>query len=471
MEKRDYFTKKPIPEEFEISLGDGVYYDKRNLITNSLGMSVHVHNPKNVIDYFTGELLNGGQAMKFLGLNKKGKIEEYFTFDRYRLIEIRPAYKWKRKLYRYVLDVKTTKVIGYKESFYDGFFYDPHADVKISSRPVPYREFSLPKIPNTRKDKIKYGILSPTNLISEGKDYTIGYEIETSSGFIPHYVHKYLNICCVYDGSIRDDNGKKRVGGEYVTGVLKGDAGFKHLYEIMKELSKRCTINKTCSFHVHVGNFNQSKTTIVALYKLAQMVENEVFQMMPPSRSMSNHAHKMKKVNFTFNKSESYDMNIDRLYRDIFRIISLGKSPGKNLNRNNNHPAGDHCGFDTSTPRYWWVNFVPLLFNLKGPGNWTIEWRAHSATLNFTKAKNWSLIVQGLVYVAENYPKLVFDSKTFTLEKAMKLAYKGKGNYLSRYINERKEIFKERGKLVEGLEYSVDEVKKNSLKYSDAIWD
>jgi hypothetical protein len=277
----------------------------------------------------------------------------------------------------------------------------------------------------------------------------------------------------VYDGSIRDDNGNKHVGGEYVTGVLRGDNGLRHLYKIVLEISKRCSINKTCSIHIHVGSIVFNKELIISLWKLNQQLEDELYSMMPKSRLSREHCRKMKRVNFDFSKKNvSRDVLIDSYYNQIFEIVSIGKKPSKTVNKKFNHPAGDHCGFNTSTPRYWWLNFIPAMFNLKGEGNETIEFRMHSATLNFSKIKNWLLIVFGIVSVAENNQKFIFDNKDITLRDVMNLAYPSKGKYLSDYIDERKQLFNNpKNKLFENAEYFIDRnIEKVDVSIKDTLW-
>ena len=201
------------------------------------------------------------------------------------------------------------------------------------------------------------------------------------------------------------------------------------------------------------------------------MLEAELYSMMPASRKTRAHCRPIQKVNFKFNKNQSYDININNLYRKLFHIVSLGKYPSRTVNKKFNHPAGEHCGFDTSTPRYWWINFVPAMFNLKGEDNYTIEYRMHSSTLNFTKAKNWILITMAITYFAENYSKTIFSKSKITLEEVIKTAFPKKADYLNRYIKERKDLFSVGVQMIENLEYNKEDEIKKSLKYEDAIWD
>jgi len=379
----------------------------------------------------------------------------------------------KRK-YQCIENIDAAKKLGIKEDLFGGVLYNK-AGYKPADAPVKYYRFGFPIV--RKEDAMKFGEISPTYLISEGKKYTMGIEIETSGGYVPNYIAENLNMKSEYDGSIRNDNGDRNYGGEYVTGVLRGDNGFKHLYKIFSELSKRCSINNTCSLHVHLGNTTFNKETIISIWKVAQMLEAELYSMMPSSRKSRAHCRPIYNVDFSIiNKKNSvlpYKQRVSSVYNKIFEIVSLGKKPSKVTNKKYGHPAGDHCGFNTSTPRYWWINFVPVMFNLKGEENYTIEYRMHSATLDFTKAKNWILIVMGILYYSENFKRDVFSKKTLTLEEVMKKSYPGKGLYLTNYINERKDFFsgkKNSSSLAEKSEYFVErELNLNNAKIRDII--
>jgi hypothetical protein len=370
------------------------------------------------------------------------------------------------------LSAKVALDAGFKEDVFGAYYYDPEVILPITV-PPKCRKFSFPIV--TKKDAIKYGTKSQTFHISEGKKYTFGVELETSGGAIPPNIANNLNIACVPDGSIRDDNGNKWYGGEYVTGVLQGDIGMKHLYKITNELRKRCVINNTCSIHVHVGGVDFDKRMIVMLWKLSQTLESELYDMMPASRIKREHCRKMKPVKFNFKRKDaSTDLLLDAYFEQIFMIVSLGQKPSKTVNKNFNHPAGSHCGYDTSTPRYWWINFVPAMFNLKGKENYTIEMRMHSATLNFTKIKNWILICQAIVYVSENHSKFIMENDNITLKQVIDLAYPLKNKYLNDYIESRKQLFlgSPANSLQEKKEYFIDrEMTSVDKSLTETIWD
>jgi hypothetical protein len=351
----------------------------------------------------------------------------------------------------YVQSMEIASKLGFVEDYNSALFCE---NKYIGSFPKKsYEKFAKLIIPSG--NEVKFGMKSPTFLITEGKRFTFGVEIETYNGLIPRYLRKDLNIDCQYDGSIRDQNGQKDRGGEYTTGVLTGDAGFIHLYKIVDELSKRCEINNTCSIHVHIGNIPYSKEFIVLVYKLLLMIEDEVYNMMPPSRRTREHCRPMKPININFKKPIiPFELAIDNYFSEIVNIMSLGKFPSKNINRNLNHPNGRFCGYDRSTPRYWWINFIPMLFNIKGVGNHTMEMRPHSASLNYEKIKNWILITMGIFSYALNHQKDIIERNNITLSEIMAAEYLHKGSYLSSYIEKRKTFFAQYKDSAEEAEYA-----------------
>lgn len=408
-----------------------------------------VDDPKIQLDFLSGGYIHvdGGQVMQAYS-----EINDENAFDKLIYAYVKTTKQGAeflsnivevidgRKTVHYCGDFNHLLSKGYKENYNNGRFYK-----KTSKANVPmsnYVKFKHPKIESTA-DMFKFGAISPTNMISERKPYTFGIEIETYKGIIPPHVRKNLNIDSQYDGSVRDENGKKDTGGEYTTGVLYGDNGFKHLYEIMTEISRRCLINNTCSVHVHLGNIIFNKETIVLLYKIYQMIENELFSMMPPSRLHRAHCSHMTKKNFTLtNRGIPYEVLIDQYYRDIFKMMSLGEPASAKTNKEFNHPRGKTCGWDQSTPRYWWVNFVPALFNVKGKDNYTIEVRNMHATLDFDIIKNWVLINMAIVSFVENNKRAIIEAKKLTLKQIIESEFSTKHEYLNDYIQSRKDLFK-----------------------------
>ena len=92
---------------------------------------------------------------------------------------------------------------GFVESMKSGYFFLPkHLE---HDKQQSYRKFSNIKHEgNTEvEDYAKFGISSPTFLITEGKRYSCGIELETSSGIIPGHIERNFNMKCVRDGSVQ----------------------------------------------------------------------------------------------------------------------------------------------------------------------------------------------------------------------------------------------------------------------------
>lgn len=348
-----------------------------------------------------------------------------------------------------ILYVKTEEDainLGLVEDLRSGCFVSENLLKKIPKKESPRFESS--------KFFYDYSKRMPkTNNISENKDYTFGVELETYSGYIPNYIRKRLSISSHYDGSIRNSENQKMPGGEYVTDVLRYDSGFKHLKDITFELSRRCLINHTCSVHIHFGNIIFNKEFIVLLYKLSIIIQNELFLMMPPSRRKNEYCQfvsskplelvtpscfkDVRKVNK--NDTKAY---INDAYSQIVKCISLGKMPSSSINKNLNHPNGRYCGYNRSSPRYWWLNFLPTLFTIESGRDHTIEFRAHSATLNYEKIKNFILICMGILSFVEDHKEDIYQARlvpgSITLSEIMLKTFPKKAQYLINYITQRK---------------------------------
>lgn len=432
---------------------DGEYRPETDVVYLHDGMPCFSKDEGLFKDKYTGEYghLNYGKNITLL--TESGKISPAIPKDHYVPIDGTSS--------TFALNTDVAEKYGLKEDFFAGKLI-PTSKASLSV-PDKYIKFKHPVVPSTLIDEIKFGKKSPTNIISEGKSYTFGVEIETSGGRLPSYARIDLNTDCQYDGSILTDGGSKDYGGEYTTGVLFGDAGFRQLYLILKELSKRCCINKTCSVHVHLGNIIFNKENTVLLYKMFSLLEEELFSMVTPSRKNREHCKKIRKLNINLSKRGiPYRALINSYYNTIVKIVSVvDKEPCSEMNKRHNHPLGRTCNYDKSTPRYWWVNFVPALFNIKGVGNYTIEVRNHSASLDYVVIRNWVLICMAIVSFVENNKKIAIECKSIRLSDILKSEYRLKSNYLIEYVESRKKLFNGDS----AVSNEVDEYKAS--KYSD----
>lgn len=364
----------------------------------------------------------------------------------------------------------------------DTYFFK--RELKIMDKKKPYRKFDNVYYKQTSKEmlvnkvdnkietvntlsknillrNLTMGVDSLTHLILENKRYTFGIELETCEGRLESEDVTDLNIKAVHDGSLRDADGNTP-GGEYVTGILYGDSGFKQLNEICKTLSNKCKINNQCGVHVHIGNMNWNKEDVVYSYILAELLENSIFNILPKSRRSNNYCRRLTpllldKTTYLFSSPSNSDYlaKIDEFYNLIHKEVSglnTNDGPTDKINKNTNHPKGSKCGYDKLSQRYCWLNYVTLLFNTKEINDsHTLEFRNHGATLNFTKIKNWVKICIAFVHFVENFKNIIKsgkfidkDGKTYSLdlELIIVMSYPKTARPLIEYIRERKELFK-----------------------------
>lgn len=332
-----------------------------------------------------------------------------------------------------------------------------------------YEKYNL----TTKIKDTTLGTVSPTHLLSNGMQYTFGVEIETSGGSIPYRyaLANKLNVKSDYDGSVN--------GGEYITGILKGDAGFIHLNKLLKILRKTTTINKTCGIHVHIGGADFNKAFTVFSYLLGLRIEKEVFQTLPKSRSHNRYCDFLYKLESagiydivnTFD-THGYEAGVDMIYDWLYRDMSYGDLPGEYNNKMVQHKHGRYCGQYHDVPmeanfRYKWLNLIPCNFNMKGAHTLeiakkrnTIEFRNHSASLSSIKIRNWVLFCMAYVSFVENNKSKILDLKTpLNLDVILKEAYGRKANPLINYFNERKKMFSDSG---ESTEYNQDKINEET---------
>lgn len=344
------------------------------------------------------------------------------------------------------------------------------------------------------KTNIKFGVESLTYQVFEGIEYTYGIEIETCIGRPPEKEITELNLKAVHDGSLRDEN-NETPGGEYVTGVLKGDSGLVQLHEICRVLSSSCAINNKCGVHVHVGSLDWNKENIVYSYILAEILEDEIFAILPKSRRNNSYCRNLTPLTLkSLDKliatkgREQYSLMIDDLYDTIYKEVTFIKGDrrleggatfndedgdrdtvrlqttvsNRTTNRDRQHPLGAKCGYNKDAQRYCWLNYVTLLYNTKGGKNSkTLEFRPHSATMNFNKIRNWTKICFAFCRFVEDYKSLINTGKV-SLEDVIAKVYPKTGESLIKYIKERKQVFTTQSESIDYVEEVIP--KKKSIK-------
>jgi hypothetical protein len=336
-------------------------------------------------------------------------------------------------------------------------------------------DFLSKPIQKTLKEKeYLIGKYSPSNVNFEKNKYSFGVEIETSGSSIR--AHDLLlnnaNVSSLRDGSV--------AGHEFVTPVLVGDAGLQQLNNVMNIINKTSQIDKTCGIHVHIGGANFNKDFTVLAFILGLKLEEEFLSVVPNSRKNNEYCGKFSDFDFDYDyplkaiKEHGYEMGIALSYEFLYRkMIYNDRADLSDYDPMQTHPNGRYCGKYNGIDnfrnfRYKWLNLIPTVFNMKNGRNnaevserATIEFRHHSATLNFNKVKNWIFLCSAFVRYVENNRKDIIEKDNITLKDLLSEAYPKKGSYLNNYFEQRKTLFNTTDVAVENAEYVTDQkVKK-----------
>ncbi len=326
----------------------------------------------------------------------------------------------------------------------------------------------------------QYHELQPTRKLTKDsyklakllKGLSFGIEFETSCGRVREQDLSILGVVPLRDGSIK--------GFEYTTipygmkdetlketSLINLSKDLLSLKNLCSELNAKTQINNSCSMHLHIGGGRKDKLYLIALYMLANKLQDEMFLMQPKFKedsvkyigSQRNYCQKLDDLglskNCIFDKSsilkDSYCDSVDLHFNNIFKFLSGGYDIGSKFNRKNHtHPYQRKW---ERTARYHWINLVNCVFSDSG----TIEFRLHSSTLNFTKVLNWILICSAIVKYADTHTKEIISGSIGRVDlDTVILGYSNNFrdkknispyglfiyNYLNAYIKERKDYFK-----------------------------
>lgn len=346
----------------------------------------------------------------------------------------------------------------FKEDLNNGVFYhkDNFNETFKKAKKIQYRKHKgkFGEFFNSIKDKPN------TFLKTFGMRFKFGLETETISGYFPQYLDNFLFYSAVHDGSLRDAGDNNVYGMEMVSDVLQGDLGLKHMKKILYEMSRRCLTNKKCSNHFHIsGDKNTfNKENIVLMYYLYRSLENELFSMMPISRRDNEYCRRLEPININLdNITKDRKYYIDLYYKEIVEFLSQKEPLGSHVNKKKDHPKGPKCGYDHSTARYCWVNFIPAVFDTRGNSQYTIEFRLMSASTSYYKIKNWLLLCFALVDIVENHKQEIYKHKQLTLSNIIEICYPRNFKKIVDYIDLRKKKFEDNSESVEIKDYLDNE--------------
>lgn len=270
---------------------------------------------------------------------------------------------------------------------------------------------------------------STTHTETNGMRYTFGVEIETSNGVVSNDDRYDYNWACVDDGSID--------GGEYVTGIFKGDKGFKELKGICKALeSSNHEVDEKCGLHVHIGDAHFNKRFSILSIMLGCQLEDELFAMLPPSRQNNSYCRKIKKG---FSKTNMLN-GVKQLGRYVFGDTNNDKEQNQlstgacYLNKKINRKQDREKYCDN---RYVWLNLVRCNQATDSP---TIEFRQHSGTITYDKIKNCILICMSFVNFVENHQRRIIEGGV-TLKEVIEKSLGKKAPEVLKYVEERTKKF------------------------------
>lgn len=322
------------------------------------------------------------------------------------------------------------------------------------------------------------GSYSPSNINFEKVKYTFGVEIETSESSITpgDLLLNNANVMSLRDGSVPD-------GHEFVTGVLTGDSGLNQLNNIVKTISRYSQIDKSCGVHVHVGGADFNKNFVVLAYILGLKVEDEILSLVPNSRKNNPYCGRFTDFPFDYEyplkaiQQHGFEMGVALAFEFIYRKMSYDDGFDMvNYDRLSTHRHGRYCGKyngveNEANFRYKWLNLIPTVFNMKSAASLaqlreraTIEFRHHSATLNFTKIKNFILLCSAFVKYVENNREDIINKEQITVADLLKEAYPKKHKVLTSYFESRKTLFNTRDNAIEEKEYENEFNKRKTKK-------
>lgn len=235
-------------------------------------------------------------------------------------------------------------------------------------------------------------------------DVTFGAELECIRGYLPEHIQYQTGVVVCRDGSLHDEDGTQ--GPEFTTIPLQGAKGVQSLINLCNALQDRTIVDKHCSMHLHLGNLPTSRVFLVALYKLAVMIQDELFAMFPYYKlderkyagKDKNYCKKLNKLSVFSLKNEekeSYKSYVNNNYLKLFMFLTNGVVPSKQFNRKLGiHPKGGEKW--NKGARYHWINFLNTIFSKRN----TIEFRLHTGTTNAQKVVSWLFICNAIVKTA-----------------------------------------------------------------------
>ena len=214
--------------------------------------------------------------------------------------------------------------------------------------------------------------------------YTMGFEFETSAGYIPEETVFRDGLIPLRDGSIK--------GLEYSSVVLSPDNdGLSLLHQQLRTLREYTSFNKECALHIHFGRFPMKEKPIFNLYKLCYYLQKEKLSKLVPKLTFDTQKYKQHREKNYCGFLDAYN-NFQDLYYDLTNMHFAGSFTEP-------HPADpDRQHKWNIGKRYYWINFMNLLCYKV---NKTVEFRFLRPTYNLKKILVWMYIFNAMMQYAE----------------------------------------------------------------------
>jgi len=293
-------------------------------------------------------------------------------------------------------------------------------------------------------DKVKGDTAMLDNLYKECP-YSFGIEYETdggkyipytkiplTAGIIPFHLLEDNGLIPTRDGSIR--------GLEYVTIPLYIRNMVPAIVNHTQMLRQYCHINKYNSLHVHIGNvMTRTKENIIAYYKLAFMIQNEIYLLFPLTyrntaifkhRGYNNPLPPLGEEDMMKEEGSNSllfsNKSVDIIFGAIYYYLSEGVVEFKGFS-SENHPK-DRSGIHKwqVSVRYHWFNIIPYIWGDRR----TIEFRIHTPTLNANKIVYYLFLLKSFLIFAERNVKNIVNMKDRYFNDRM-----GNLEYIIREVN------------------------------------
>ncbi len=461
---------------------------------------------KIIFDSYKGKYVLKANSNLLKGIINVNKDEGYFSENDF-MVSLADTYGKRANVF--CLNAEIAEAIGYKECMSDGLFYkfdteNPEKMTFLSRKAIPNSERSknynlesdqarkkeLEKFYSEFNPKISASSVEIAKLVG---DFTFGMELEVINGFLPKRIRSLIGIKALKDGSLRHGDGE---GIEYVTVPMSGAKGIEVIKLLCREASKRCEVNNLCSVHFHFGKVRMDKLYVLSLYRILQLIQEELMRYFPYSRVNSikedgkvyckplvdlklNCASILKaKDEEQFHRNTVFEFN--KLYTWLNNGKPLAEEYGeRSIVRETFVKDGKKMFCDKwikniyttksvyhaitgnkwdREQRYYLVNFLNLFFSKIH----TVEFRLHEGSTNITKALSWMLICSSILKYAEDI-KRGLSLKILTLKEILEDQLPSKySEYLMEYLKFRQgTFFNENGeyksyKTIEKLWFSKD---------------